>query len=462
MAEKQYLDEGGNPIATVSASPPKWSLADLKGKALTARDWAVSQLPAAGGLIGGILGAGAGAETGPGAVGTAALGASAGGGLGETVRQSLTEKLHPEDKKMGATETAARIAGQAGLQGVNELGGQVAGRTVGKILRPIGEKLGVDAASNPLAKKLFAVGEDGASPRAAQHLTAAASNKQQSGVALDAVKRTMGDIEGEMTKLPPSKRTVEGFLGSVNSRKDAMNAESGVAMLPIAGQQTVPLGVSQNVKNLVRDYMQQTPMGSADRKYLMKRAAEFEKPWSYRQLDQLRTDLATQTAKHRAKDPVAKYAAEKGDLNLQIDNAILDGLRETVYPEMDRAAGKPAGYFEDLKGRQSSLITLQSVLDKRVRDLKGSQAISEVAPRFSAENLSGSLHPGSAPRLGIYGIRQAIAPQREMAEASKHVAKAFPSVDAMPYTALFGTGIRAAEAPATGPKKRPGDLLKPQ
>ena len=48
-----------------------------------------------------------------------------------------------------------------------------------------------------------------------------------------------------------------------------------------------------------------------------------------------------------------------------------------------------------------------------------------------------------------------------MKQASKHVAKAFPSVDAMPYTILFGTGIRGAEAPLTGPKKRPADFLQP-
>jgi hypothetical protein len=241
-------------------------------------------------------------------------------------------------------------------------------------------------------------------------------------------------------------------LKSVNARKDAMNAESGVAMMPINGQKTVPQGVAANIQNLIRSYMQNTPVGNSQRRYLMKRAAEFQKPWTYKELDELRSDLSSALARHNAKGSVAKYTAEKGDLDLAVDNAILDGLRDTVYPEMDRAAGRPAGYFEDLKGRQSSLITLQAVLDKRAKDLAGKQAISEVTPPFSTENLSGSFHVGEMPRLGAYGIRQAIFPSRELDEASKHVAKAFPKVDTLPYQILFSGETRAAQL--TGPKTR--------
>ena len=198
----------------------------------------------------------------------------------------------------------------------------------------------------------------------------------------------MDDIESEMTQLPPAERTVKGFLKSVNSRKDKMNVESGAAMLPIAGQKTVPTGVSQNIRNLAKSYMNNTIEGRRQAKYIIDRAAEYQKPWSYGELDQLRSDLAAQTAKHRAKDPVAKYASEKGDIDLQIDNAILDGLRDTVYPEMDRAAGRPQGYFADLKGRQSALITLQQILDKRVRRTWEAHRPSAKWRRDSARRIS--------------------------------------------------------------------------
>ena len=444
----------GPPEATVEAAPTPLSKRGIEDRLLTARDWLVNSLPAIGGFAGGMVGLVSGSETGPGAIGTAAAGASAGGVLGEDARQVLTEHFHPEDKRMGPGEAALRLAVAGGEQGLQELGGQVGGKVAGRVMNAAGTRVLPEVAFEkyPILKSVFAVGE-GASPRAAQHLTAAASTKQTAGTTLEAVTNTLGDLEGEFSKLPPGKKTVGDFLTAVNARKTAMNLESGVAMMPIAGVKTVPTGISDSVRKLIRSYMTNTAEGRAARKYLVKRAAEFDHEWTFRQLDELRTDMASQLAKHRMKGSVAKYTAEKGDLDLAIDNAILDGLRETVYPEMDRAAGRPKGYFEELKGKQSSLIALQEILDTRIKDLSGQQAMSEVAPRFSSENLSGSMHPGSMPRLGAYGLRQVIAPTRELESASKHVSKAFPSVDSLPYQVLFSAATRAPEV-AKMPKQR--------
>ncbi|MFZ3343313.1 MAG: hypothetical protein WA213_20720 [Terriglobales bacterium] len=444
-------DANGKPI---SAAPPaemnaipKWS--DPGGVAYhlrALRNKAVNMLPQAGGLVGGIIGAGSGAETGPGAIATGSAGAAAGGAGGEAARQMIFHALYPKMKDMSPAQSAEKIGEQAVVQGLTEAVGQVGGRFVGKLVRPAG-KLVPDAvfAKYPFLKSVFAVGDE-ASPRAAQHLTAAASTKATAGPTLEAVNTSLGDLEQEMTKLPANQRTVEGFLGAVKTRKDAMNLESGAAMLPIAGKQTVPTGIADSIRNLVRPWMDQTAQGRAQKAAILRAAKDYDKPWTYSELDTLRTDLSSQLAKHKAKGAVAKYTAEKGDTDLAIDNAVLDGLRSTVYPEMDQAAGKPAGYFEDLKGRQSALITLQQTLDKRIEDLAGQQALSEVAPRFSSENLSGSLHAGSMPRLGVYGIRQALAPTRELEAASKHVLKAFPDVNALPYQVLFSTALRAPEA----------------
>jgi hypothetical protein len=472
----QIKQRRSKPVASVSATPSPFSLPGIKNKVLTARDWAVDQLPAvggglvggilgggtardwaldqlpaAGGLVGGILGGGTGIETGPGALGTAALGAAAGGGLGEDLRQVLTEKFHPENKRMGPIESGASMARQAGLQAANEVGGRVPGRIVSRFLRPVADMLPA-LQKYPILKGIFAVGE-GRGAQAAEHLTAAAANKQGAGVALEAISNTIDDISKELEKLPANQRNVQGFLDAVNARKTDMNAESGASMMPIAGVITVPDGIARNIKNLARSYMGKTAEGRAQSNYLMKRAQEFEgKEWTFGELDQLRTDLSSQLAKHRVKGSVAKYTAEKGDMDLAVDNAILQGLRDTIYPEMDRAAGKPAGYFESLKGRQSSLITLQEILEKRIRDLTGSQAVSEVTSRFGSENISLSAHAGSLPRAGIYGIREAFSPTRELETASKHVAKAVPPVYSQPWEILFTTAARVEESKP--PKKR--------
>lgn len=387
----------------------------------------------------------AASESGPGAIAAAA----GGGYLGKRIEQGIRNKLGWDTPEQG-TRSEAAIEGAK--QGAYELGGRLLGPVVGKGMNLAGRQIPSQVLERyPILKSVFAIGPN----QAVQHLTAAASEKgtQAADVALQSIGKTIGDIEGELSKLPTKEQTVDGFLKAVNARKDAMNIESGTAMLPIAGNQTVPIGISDRIKNLARSYMPQTATGKGERAYIMKRAAEFEKPWSYRQLDEYRTDIASQLGKHQAKESVAKYTAEKGDLDLAIDNAIQDGLRETIYPEMDRAAGKPAGYFADLKGRQANLISLQSVLNSRIKRLKSSQAINEAAPLFSHENVSVYARPTGLPRTYIHGIQSAIFPPREYAAASKHVAKAFrPSVNSLPYQLLLFGGLRAYDVGLPAPK----------
>ena len=444
------------PVVTIGAAPPKGSFADIKGRAMTARDWMVNQLPSVGGFLGGLVGLGAGAETGPGALISSTAGAAAGGGLGEDARQALTEQFHPEDKRMSPGEAALRMLVQSTLQGANQAGGHIVGSAVGKVANAVGqgvaERMGPTASKAalqkyPFLKDFFAFGE----PKAAQHLTSAAATKQTAGPAFEAITKTLGDIEDGITKLPKNEQTVEGFLNAVNLRKDAMNLESGVALMPIKGQQIVPTGVAQSIQDLAQKYDPAIPGDRAIIKYINSKAAEWQHPISYGALDLKRSRLASDLAKFKAKGPVAKYTAEKGDIDLAIDNAIEGGLRDTVYPAMDAAAGKPTGYFADLKGRQSNLITLQSILDKRLQDLKGAQAISEAVPPLSRENVSIYAHPGGMPRAVIHGARDIVSPARELNAANAHVGKAFePSVDALPYQVLF-TGLGRI-AQLKGPK----------
>jgi len=89
--------------------------------------------------VGGVVGGASGVESGPGAIATAAGGAALGGAAGEGARQAITRYTHPEDRKMGMLESGAHIVGQGALQGVNELGGRVAGKVVGKALAPVAE-----------------------------------------------------------------------------------------------------------------------------------------------------------------------------------------------------------------------------------------------------------------------------------------------------------------------------------
>ena len=117
---------------TMGAQASPWSWSGIKDAAMGMRDKVINQLPTVGGVVGGLIGAGGGIESGPGALLTGTAGAAAGGGLGETVRQALTEHFHPEDAKMTPSEAATGIAKSAAEQG----GSEMFGRGVGNIIRP--------------------------------------------------------------------------------------------------------------------------------------------------------------------------------------------------------------------------------------------------------------------------------------------------------------------------------------
>ena len=91
-------------------------------------------LPAVGGMAGGVLGAGAGLPSGPGAVATGVGGAALGGGAGESTRQLL-------DRAMGfnapqtSMDAAKGIGTEGAKQGAYELGGQGIG-ILGRKLAP--------------------------------------------------------------------------------------------------------------------------------------------------------------------------------------------------------------------------------------------------------------------------------------------------------------------------------------
>jgi hypothetical protein len=100
---------------------------------------ATEMLPAIGGTVGGMLTA----ETGPGAI----AGAIAGGAMGRAAEHLIKEKVYGEKPPVTVTEGLVDV-GKAGLeQGAYELGGQVAGRVVGTMARPVTKALkGIDAA----------------------------------------------------------------------------------------------------------------------------------------------------------------------------------------------------------------------------------------------------------------------------------------------------------------------------
>jgi len=349
---------------------------------------------------------------------------------------SLTENASPILATAGAELTAGAE------QGALELAGGLAAKGVGKLIGPAVERL---------------------APKAIQRLTRAAAEKSSAGVPHEAIERTIGDIEKELLKLPPQERTVGGFLDAVTKAREGIHAEYGNALGPYARQEVNTRPIADAIRALKKPWMDVPGMGAEEKAAIDKAATQFERPMTAGQLDSLREQLNTDLASLYGKAPNARYTATQGSINNAIDTTIAKGARDILYPLADNAGGKPAGYFKDALDREGSLIQLRGILQQRLTNLSGAQAVSEVTPRLSSENVSLSAHPTSLPRAGVYGLKNLIAPPRELATASKQVAKAVtskPEIDSLPYQLLFSTGLRGGQV-ADREKKRLAKILTP-
>jgi hypothetical protein len=375
-----------------------------------------------------------------GAVGGGAVagppGAVAGAAYGGYVGKGIERDVGGEPRSAGAELTAGAE------QGALELAGGLAAKGVGKLIGPAVERL---------------------APKAIQRLTRATAEKSSAGVPHEAIERTIGDIEKELLKLPPQERTVGGFLDAVTKAREGIHAEYGNALGPYARQEVNTRPIADAIRALKKPWMDVPGMGAEEKAAIDKAATQFERPMTAGQLDSLREQLNTDLASLYGKAPNARYTATQGSINNAIDTTIAKGARDILYPLADNAGGKPAGYFKDALDREGSLIQLRGILQQRLTNLSGAQAVSEVTPRLSSENVSLSAHPTSLPRAGVYGLKNLIAPPRELATASKQVAKAVtskPEIDSLPYQLLFSTGLRGGQV-ADREKKRLAKILTP-
>lgn len=221
--------------------------------------------------------------------------------------------------------------------------------------------------------------------------------------------------------------TVRDFLATVNTTKSNLNQEFTNALGPHANQQIVPVDVSRRILDLITPNMQQTAEGRAEAQYIRKAATEFQKPWTLAQLNSERMGRFADLGSYHNKLPVGKYMAERGNVNVAIDKAVNDAIKDTIYPMMDRFTGKPAGFFADLQGRVSNLISLQNSLDKQVNELHDVAMRQKGAPLFSRGRIRANIGESGTPRFWMSNVLSALHAPNDEATANKAIRSAFAS-----------------------------------
>ena len=381
------------PKASFSAEPPALSPAGIKEKGYKARDYVVDALPSIGGMAGGLLGAAAG--EGIGSVPLAAAGSAAGGALGESARQYFT----PQEKPMSRTEAAKQIGKQAVEQGVSELVGGGIGAAIGPTLKGT-------------VAKLYFAGNLG--PR-------------------EDLEHVMPEIL-EAEKGRPAK-TVGDFIDVVGDAKKKVGTEVDTALMyPVTVQgvrNKVPLAaapadttpVASRILQLTTNHPSEAVTDPAKINRIRRRVVQnYSQPRSYGWLNDRRTVLNRELNKYYAlKTPADKAQYLFNHPDFEIDKAEADAIRDVVYPSMDRAAGKPPGYFEGLQRKRGALMSIEDQAQDHIQDLRTKSKISKGAP--VRDPLSGSpLAPG---KVGVY-TRMTRLKSRDVAkQADKQVAKAF-------------------------------------
>lgn len=394
------IDRLIGPEVSVEAAPPAFSWRGIKDKAFTLRDKAVNQLPTIGGILGGIVGGGAGIESGPGAIGTAALGAGAGGVLGEDARQTLTEHFHPEDKKM----TPGEILKGLGMEGVGQAAGEASGQMLGRWFRP-----SLESTMN----KLWFAADLG--PK----------------TDLDAVMPEITAAE----KTNPAK-TVGDFVNVVDGAKKKIAAEVDTALMnkvTVPGVKSpVSLGavsadvtpIADQIQLVAKAHPSDALANPSKIAAVKNRIAKlYSTPKTYAWLNDRRTVLNRELNRFYAmKTPEAQAQYLFQHPEFEIDKAEADAIRDVVYPQMDKAAGKPAGYFETLQRKRGALMSIEDQTRERVGDLAAKSRKAKGAPMTDPLRAYGSTsgHGGFTTRVGAL-----LGPPNPEKAANKQVARAF-------------------------------------
>jgi hypothetical protein len=263
-------------------------------------------------------------------------------------------------------------------------------------------------------------------------------------------------------------KTVGEFVDVANRAQKALNDEYGKSLGKFANHKSnLPdvngdFPISQAIKALKEKMPQITDADRAERNFIDKAAAEYEKPISLGELDLKRMQANNRLSAYYDKNDVSQYAAESRNAQIAVDKAVADWVRDNVYPDMDRLTGKPPGYFRNLKSRVGNLMNASSQAKEFAAKVHRESAVERGSTPMER------LKPGGAVSMrgGVHGYISNIpklfsAPDPE-GEAGSAVKSAFgvrqrvsppPEIMSVPLSAIIG---------AEDSGKRVGDILPRQ
>jgi hypothetical protein len=257
------------------------------------------------------------------------------------------------------------------------------------------------------------------------------------------ILNTLNDVKQSAQLRGKPIQTVGDYLEAIKSAKNDMNTQSGLAMQPIRQMKTVPVDIAYRIKSRITPDMDMTAEGQQMKQQLLNAANDFEtKEWTYEQLDALRTRLQQNLSAYYKKGGTARYSEMKTDPGTMVDREIVDGIRDITYPQMDAALGKPTGYFDSLKRRQSNLINLEEQVGNTLDKLSQKTAEIKGGPRFGTENASVYQSGFKEPGFSFHKVQNIIRKPNPLKSADTYVGKAFAGGSPTANAAIYSLPIR--------------------
>lgn len=437
VLKKQY------PPSTISSAPT--GIKGLKAGIATAAGkvgdvlFRKENLPAAFATAYGL----AGAPSGPGAIGMAALG----GATGRAVEQMIDTGEGKRQPSSGAA------AWDIGVEGAKQ-----------GVIQGLGEGIAL------AASKILPISR-GARLSYAGGLTQGADVVNQLAPEFDKTLAATGRRSAD---------TVGEFADVVQGTNTRLEQEYNQALFPVTQQSVRPLPVANAIKQKITPNMGKTAEGRKQIQYLLKKAREFEtQDWTIGELDLERRKVAKKLNEYFSGGPSNRAKKAVLDEEIMADTAQRDALNDLLYPLADRTAGKPSGYFKALKQKQSTLTDITSDIAAHRERLVAGSAQKKGAPLLEKTHVYAYGHPTSSS-LGSIG--STFTPSRfldPLAQANRMTRSGFPStaqkavnigrtvvakpftnatVDALPIRALWRDEPEPDTTPP--PKKSPGQQKK--
>jgi hypothetical protein len=277
----------------------------------------------------------------------------------------------------------------------------------------------------------------------------------------EAVKKSLPDIEETLKDLKKNPayanvrrgsgelQNLEQFQGAMAQTSTRLNNTFDLDFDPLRGYQRVPTEISDGIYQRITEQHFNTAESREIARELRFRRREFLNAWTYEDLNKERMNAYARLHAYRRMQQEGQRVDSRLEAQAIADKEILRGAREIVYDTMDRIYGKPAGFYADLKERQSALLAMQDDFAKHLDDITKGTSRIRGAPLPERMHVNTYAHPPSGRiSMGIHNLHNLTSTSRSA--ATGQMQRAFRSTPLDKASAAAGVvgrvGVRSYPA----------------